>query len=128
LAAVGLSFIAFILLWTLPGWHTETDETGDLIDVKPFPSQQKCSFILLFLGLAVLSLLISAIWQHAAAASATALVKPLSQGQLVSHVGPAAIVLGWMTVLTMMAVFVGVWIMILSLGDLDTLLISDAED
>jgi hypothetical protein len=120
---VALTFLGFLGLATFPGWHEEVDpRTGSAIDIKPFPSRPVAQGVLLALGLASLLLMISALWQHVAAASVVAIVSKTAHGtNVVGDVGIASIGLVWLSfALTVIAVQ-GLFMEILSIHALDRL-------
>jgi hypothetical protein len=116
---VALTFLGFLGLATFPGWHEEVDpRTGSAIDIKPFPSRPVAQGVLL----ASLLLMISALWQHVAAASVVAIVSKTAHGtNVVGDVGIASIGLVWLSfALTVIAVQ-GLFMEILSIHALDRL-------
>ena len=120
MALTGLSFLG---LATFPGWHEERDaRTGSDIDIKPFPSRPVSQAVAMALGAASLLLMISALWQHVAAASVVAIIATTGQGQgVVGDIGAASISLVWLSFALAALVFQGLVVMILSIHLLDRL-------
>jgi hypothetical protein len=108
---------------TFPGWHEEHDAiTGSDIDIKPFPSRPVFKGVLLALSVASLLLLISALWQHVAAASVVAIISNTAQGHnVVGNVGAASIGLVWLSFALAMIAFQGALYEMLSIHLLDRL-------
>lgn len=120
MALEGLAFIGFA---TFPGWHEEHDaRTGEDIDIKPFPSWAVAKGVTLTTGMASLMTLVSALWQHVAAASAAMTIESLTQGKVVGHVGAAAVGLIWVSFALMILVFVGILVMILGIHRVNSLI------
>jgi hypothetical protein len=123
IASVALLLLGFIGLATVPGWHTEIDErTGSEIDVKPFPSRDVIRPTAKVMDLGAFLLLVSAIWQHVAAASAASMISSAAQGQLTTHVGAGAVALVWVGFIMALIPAIGVEILITSISLLDELI------
>jgi hypothetical protein len=123
---MALTGLAFSGIATFPGWHKDYDaRTGSDIDIKPFPSRPVSQAVALALGMASLLLMISALWQHVAAASVVAIIATTGQGQrVVGDIGAASISLVWLSFALAILVFQGIIVMLLSinlLGRLDRL-------
>jgi len=111
-----------VLLSTFPGWHEETDgRTGSEIVIKPFPSRPVSKVIAWSLAVAWLFALVSALWQHVAASSAAFVLATTTQDHLVARPGIAAMALGWVYVVLLVAPFIMMVIIILSISLLDKL-------
>jgi hypothetical protein len=113
---VALTSLSFLGLATfpVPGWHSEDDaRTGSDMDIMPFPSRPVTNAVIWALGSASLLLMVSALWQHVAAAAVVALLSTTVQGKgvVVGEVGTAAIVVA----------FQGIVVMALSIRSLDRL-------
>ncbi|KAF2401574.1 hypothetical protein EJ06DRAFT_528757 [Trichodelitschia bisporula] len=119
--AIVLVFFAVVTLATFPGWHQETDDTGEEIDVKPFPSKVAIKFCSLTSGFATVFCIVSALWQHTAAVSAATMIEGLSYGNLKASVGPGAMALSWLGVALLCVVNLGIVVMWASMAILDQL-------
>ena len=113
--AIPLAFITLLLLATFPGWHEEDGGEGSEREVKPFPSRPVSQIALVIIAVASVLMFTSLLWQHVASAAVATMVQSLSYGTVKGHVGPAAMILGWTTVLLFLVVMVGLLIMILSI-------------
>lgn len=125
--AIGLGVLCFIGLSSFPGWHAEKSEDDESVDVKPFPSRFLMQGSLGLIAAATLLTFLSIIWQHISSASATAMAGDLAYGNIVGHVGPAAMILGWAGVVTFLLSTIGLLVMILSIRVL-TELVDDFDD
>ncbi|PLB38155.1 Fig1 domain-containing protein [Aspergillus candidus] len=99
--AIILTFICFVLLWTFPGWHEEVNAEGSEVEVKPFPSRPVSQAALGLIALGFMFGLISILWQHINSSAAGTMAEGLTYGAVESHVGIAAVVLGWAAVVCM---------------------------
>ena len=115
--------MSFLGLGSFPGWHEERDpRTGSDIDIKPFPSRPVTYAIAWALGTASLLLMISALWQHVAAASVVAIISSTVQAHtVVGDIGTASIALVWLSFALAVVAFEGIVIMALSIRLLDRL-------
>jgi hypothetical protein len=113
-----LAVLAFGLFETFPGWHTET---GSEHEVKPFPSKAVRQVILGLTGLEALFAFVSVFWQHIATAATATSIGALTDGVITTHVGPAIMALGWVSVGILVIVFLGTFIMHRSIQLLDHL-------
>jgi uncharacterized membrane protein len=116
-----LAILAFGLFETFPGWHTETSETDSEHEVKPFPSKPVRQVILGLTGLGALFAFASVFWQHIATAATATSIGALTDGVITTHVGPAIMALGWVSVCILVIVFLGTFIMHRSIQLLDRL-------
>ena len=118
-----LTGLGFLGMATFPGWHEERDaRTGSDIEIKPFPSRPMSEAIGWALVAASLLLMVSALWQHVAAASVVAIVSTTAQGKgVVGDIGAASIALVWLSFALAMVAFQGMIVMILSIHLLDRL-------
>ena len=98
--------MTFGAVCTFPGWLEEVnDETGDLQDVKPFPSRHTRHFATVAAGISALLMFIAALWQHTASVSTACIVEKFIGAGIVTHVGTAPTVLAWLSVVVVTAVF-----------------------
>jgi hypothetical protein len=106
-------------LATFPGWRTEYDErTGSDIDIKPFPSSTASKVASLPLGSASLLLMISALWQHVAAASVVAIISNTAQrNNVVGHVGAGSVALVWLSFASTAIAFQSLMITVVTVFD-----------
>lgn len=125
---VPLTFITIILLATFPGWHQEEDEHGSERDVKPFPSRPVSQTALGIIAVSSIFMFVSVFWQHIASSAGATMAESLSYGTVNGHVGPAAMVLGWVGVLLSFVVTVGLLVMILSIRVLAMAFSSEGSD
>ncbi|OBT70249.1 hypothetical protein VE03_00020 [Pseudogymnoascus sp. 23342-1-I1] len=114
-ASIALMVVGFVLLATFPGWHTTTSDAGSEVDVKPFPSRPVSKFTLAVISIACVLVLVSALWQHVATATAASMGGGLAYGAVRGGVGAAAMVLGWGGLLLVAVVMLGLLTMILSM-------------
>jgi hypothetical protein len=130
--------MGFLGLASFPGWRQEPDSvdgsvvsltnsdtsiTGSDFDGKPFPSQLVSRLVCFALGAASLLLLVSALWQHIAAASVVSLVSATVQaGSVVGNIGTASVALVWLSFALAVVAFQGVVIMVISIYFLDKMI------
>ncbi|KAJ5945999.1 Ca2+ regulator and membrane fusion protein Fig1-domain-containing protein [Penicillium verhagenii] len=119
--SVILTFVCFLLLATFPGWHTEINDEGSDIEVKPFPSRPVSQAALGIISISFGFSFISVLWQHINSSSTASMVETLTYGTVSGHVGTAAMVLGWLAVVLIGFVSLGLLIMIMSISLLDRL-------
>lgn len=112
---MSLGFIGFLLLGTFPGWHEEVDEDGSEREVKPFPSRPVSQTALGLYVIAALFAFISGLLQHIASSTGSVMVQALTYGTANGHVGPAAMVLGWIAIFLYFLVAAALAIMIQSI-------------
>ena len=124
---IALGAISIPLLATFPAWHVETDDTGNDVSVKPFPSQPLTKFICGILAAASFFALLSSLWQHVAAVAFTSTVRKISYGSVKSEVGAAAMGLGWASLIMYIGASCAMFVMILSISMLDDLLEDDDD-
>ncbi|KAK4498801.1 hypothetical protein PRZ48_009311 [Zasmidium cellare] len=123
IGGLALEALCWAGLATFPGWHEEHDaRTGSDIDIKPFPSRPVTNACIMASGLATIFFLISALWQHIAAAATISVAKSVTHDQLNGRVGAAATVLVWLTFGLSVLPFLGLFIMSLSIRLLDKLI------
>lgn len=108
--------MCFVLLSTFPGWHEEVNDDESTIEVKPFPSRQVSHAALAASAVGFAFGLISALWQHINSAAAASMAEKLSYGQITGHVGSAAMAFGWIGVVLIGVVSLGLLVMILSIS------------
>lgn len=119
---MAFSALAFTGLATFPGWHEErSSETGSDIDIKPFPSRRVSKLCCMALGMASFFLMVSALWQHIAAAAASTMASSATQDVLQGSVGPSATALIWISFVLTTIVLLAMITMILSIKLLDRL-------
>ncbi|EIT73576.1 hypothetical protein AO1008_04837 [Aspergillus oryzae 100-8] len=114
--AVAVAFICFLALATFPGWHEEVDEDGSEREVKPFPSRRVSQAALGMSTLGFIFALISILWQHINSSAAGTMSESLTYGAIESHVGTAAMVLGWAAVVCLGVVALALLVMIMSIS------------
>jgi hypothetical protein len=122
--AMTLTGLGFLGLATFPGWHEERDpRTGSDIDIKPFPSRPVSQAVAWALVTASLLLMVSALWQHVAAASVVAIISTTVQGKgVVGNIGAASVALVWLSFALVLVAFQSLIVMILSIHLLDRLI------
>ncbi|GAB1198082.1 hypothetical protein APSETT444_007390 [Aspergillus pseudonomiae] len=101
---------------TFPGWHEEVDETGSEREVKPFPSRPVSQAALGLSSLGFIFALISILWQHINSSAAGTMAESLTYGAIESHVGTAAMILGWAAVACLGIVTLALLVMIMSIS------------
>jgi hypothetical protein len=117
-----LSLLATIGLFTFPGWHEEVDrETGDLIEVKPFPSRRITLILVVLTGFASGLAFVASLWQHTAASAIASLTETVSRGAVGASVGGAAVALVWLPFVLLFTGFLGISIMVKSIAILGSL-------
>ncbi|OGM49811.1 hypothetical protein ABOM_001492 [Aspergillus bombycis] len=114
--AVVATFICFLALSTFPGWHEEVDEAGSEREVKPFPSRPVSQAALGLGSLAFIFALVSILWQHINSSAAGTMAESLTYGAVESHVGTAAMILGWAAVVCLGIVVLALLIMLMSIS------------
>lgn len=114
--AVAVTFVCFLALATFPGWHEEVDEDGSEREVKPFPSRPVSQVALGLSALGFIFALISILWQHINSSATGTLSESLTYGAIESHVGTAAMILGWAAVVCLGVVALALLIMIMSIS------------
>jgi hypothetical protein len=120
MALTGLSFPGIA---TFPGWTEEIDtRTGEDLDVKGFPSRPTSQAVEWALGMASQLLMVSALWQHVAAASVVAIISTTVQGKgVVGDIGAASIALVWLSFALTVVAFQGIAVMMLAIKLIDLL-------
>ena len=121
IAGLALLLLGFLGLASFPGWHEEISEQGSELEVKPFPSRPVLRITSKVLDLGAFLLLVSAIWQHVAAASAASMISSAALGHLTTHVGAWAVALVWIGFVMALIPAIGVETMITSISLLDEL-------
>lgn len=120
--ALVLAFLGILLLSTFPGWHQEHDEnTGSMVDVKPFPSRPVSNVALAFSSVAATLLLIAGLWQHIGSVGAAAMADMANYGNVRTDIGAAAVSMAWAGFTLTAIAAMGLLTMILSLRALDRL-------
>jgi hypothetical protein len=122
IAAIALVVIAMGLLSTFPGWYQETNETGEVRDVKPFPSRPVSNLTLAASVLATLLALVSMMWQHTASVAVATAVQDMGYGTIKSEVGAMAMALGWVGLGCVAVSAIVLALMVLSIRSFDALL------
>jgi len=92
-----LHLTAIITFATFPGWQKELDEDGEEQQFKSFPSTKMLVIIHVATWAAAFFGFVSALWQHAAAVTATRTVSATMYGIVDARTGPAAIWLVWIS-------------------------------
>lgn len=83
-----------LALW--PRWHAEADaETGELVDVKPFPSKASVNITTVCLVLGSMLSVVAALWQHTAAIAVASVVESIGHGTVMTSIGSTAMTLSW---------------------------------
>jgi hypothetical protein len=120
---MALTGLGFLGIATFPGWHEDRDaRTGSDIDIKPFPSRPVLQAVAWALVAASLLLLVSALWQHVAAASVVAIVSTTAQGkEVVGNVGATSIALVWLSFALVLVAFQSLIVMAMYIHLLDRL-------
>ncbi|KAF7593470.1 hypothetical protein BBP40_011476 [Aspergillus hancockii] len=113
---IALVFIAILLMGTFPGWHEEISANGSEREVKPFPSRPVSQTALGCIGIASALGLISILWQHVNSSAAASMATSLTYGAIESHVGTAAMILGWAAVVLVGIATIALLVMILSIS------------
>jgi len=99
IAQILLHSILFVALAAFPTWHDEE------VKKSHFFSQSFAVAAQVGGGAAALFGFMSAIWQHAAAVTVKTFISPMTYGMVTSHVGAAAMALGWLSYFLPMGVF-----------------------
>lgn len=120
--------VAILSFSIFPRWHTATSDTGSEHEVRPFPSRTVLTVIRASLSLAVLLSFVSVLWQHIATAAVATSIGTTLDGVVVSHVGSAIMILGWLGVAVMTVPLLGIMILQSTIGLLDRLLEDDEEE
>jgi hypothetical protein len=81
------------------------------VDIKPFPSRRVSQVALSAIALASMFILVSILWQHVSSSAAASIGQSLAYGTVKGHVGSAAMVLGWVSVLLTLFTMMGLLIM-----------------
>ncbi|KAF3037529.1 hypothetical protein E8E12_007971 [Didymella heteroderae] len=119
---VVITFAAFLMLATFPGWREERDErTGSNIDFKPFPSRPVSQAALACCFVAAILLLVSSIWQHVGAVGAAAMADAAFFGNVKTAIGSAAMLLSWIGFAVAAVTTISLFVMIISIIVLDRL-------
>jgi hypothetical protein len=114
--------VTIACLATFPGWHEETDqETGSMVDVRPFPSRKVSGFCTVCMILSTLFSLTAATWQHAAATSSASVVEHAFDKGWDTEVGSVAAGLVWASFFINVIVMIGLIVMNYSIAFLDRL-------
>ena len=111
-----LAFIAICLIATYPGWHEEVDDSGDVRNVKPFPSRSISQLALAATVLATMLALVSMMWQHVASVAVATTAQNMGYGAVKSHVGAASMALGWLGFACLTISMIGLLVMMLSIS------------
>ena len=119
--SIAIGFTCILLLATFPGWHEETDETGSIREVKPFPSRPIRLSVCGMLLTASLLAMISSLWQHIAAIAFATTAQNMGYGSIKSEVGAVAMGLGWASLALYIVAFSFIWVMIRNMSILDEL-------
>jgi len=112
---IPLALITLLLLATFPGWHEDEDSEGSEREVQPFPSRPVSYACLACTAITSIFMFVSVFWQHIGSSASTTMIEALSYGAVKGHVGTAAMALGWVGVLLLFIVTIGLLIMILSI-------------
>ncbi|KAJ4409932.1 hypothetical protein N0V91_002408 [Didymella pomorum] len=119
---VVITFAAFLMLSTFPGWHEARDErTGSDVDVKPFPSRPVSQAALACCFVAATLLLVSSLWQHVGAVGAAAMADAAFFGNVKTAIGSTAMLLSWIGFAVAAVSTIALLVMIISIIILDKL-------
>lgn len=118
---IALAALACGGLVTLPGWSEGTREDGPMDHVKPFPKKLVLTIVCGGMTVSTLFMLISALWQHTAAVSASSVCQYIENGALETSVGTAAASLAWTPFFLQSLTALGVLTMIVSMRLLERL-------
>ena len=114
--------LVFILLSTFPGWHVEVDDqTGSVVDVKPFPSRSVTTVCLALSFFAAVMSIGAAFWHHVSCATAATFMKLWGLDLLSVSVGPIAVAFAWLGASLLCGVFWACFVTSTSMEILDNL-------
>jgi hypothetical protein len=120
--SVVLTSVTMAVMATFPGWHVETNqETGSMVDVKPFPSPKVLGICVACMFLSTLFSLTAATWQHVAATSSASVVEYAFDKGWDTEVGSVAAGLVWAFFFMNAIVMLVLIILIYSIALLDRL-------
>lgn len=119
--SIPFAFIAFVLLYTFPGWHEDAESQGSEREVKPFPSRTVSHVALGCITVASIIALLAVFWQHMASTAAATMAEVFTYGAASGSVGAGAMVLGWLSFSLQMMTAIGLLVMILSIRVLSQL-------
>ncbi|KAK3361315.1 Ca2+ regulator and membrane fusion protein Fig1-domain-containing protein [Lasiosphaeria ovina] len=119
-----LHFIAFIALAAFPSWYEEPGNPK----IDPFPTRSLAYIAQFAAGGAALFGLLSALWQHAAAVTAGAVVSATTYGHVVSHTGTAGVSMAWISYLLLMFSFVYILVMRIFVNRFEISIDDDGND
>ncbi|KAI1344735.1 Ca2+ regulator and membrane fusion protein Fig1-domain-containing protein [Xylariaceae sp. FL0016] len=113
--AIVLVLISIALLVTFPGWRDNVDSQVSEREIKPFPSRP-ISHAALGLAFAAAGLgFASAFWQHIGVAGASTTTRLLTYNLVETHIGAAAMVLGWLAAAIIAVSALGLLLMVVSI-------------
>lgn len=122
IVAIVVESMAIMVLETFPRWHPEEDaDTGAEVDVKPFPSRSSSQLALSLSLVAIIFTLITALWQHFSASSASTTIEFTVLNLVDASVGSVAAALVWTSFLLVFVVVAGLISMIISIVILNRL-------
>lgn len=120
--AIALSSVSFLLLATFPGWHEEVDrDSGETVDIKPFPSRPVMYVALACSLVATICLLTSSLWQHIGSVGSAAMAEIAYQGNVHTTIGALAVSMIWASFTVTLLAMLGLQIIIWSITILDRL-------
>lgn len=113
-----LNAIGVCSLALFPTWHQEVDDSGSLLDVKPFPTKHVLYLSFACFLLSLLFIFVATLWQHVAAVAELETIQSIFSGSVSTTVGATAMVLGWVAVVIDVFVSLFLWILIFSIRQL----------
>ncbi|KAF2825197.1 hypothetical protein CC86DRAFT_446614 [Ophiobolus disseminans] len=126
ITAVVLAVMSMTLLLTFPGWIKELDSrNGELVDVRPFPSERVSRATLLGAFVAAVLLLIAGLWQHIGSVGAAAMAETATYGNVRTDIGVGAMTMAWLAFTLEATVTMGLLMTILSVVLLDRFTVND---
>lgn len=98
IGSIVVAVLVIILISRFPGWQIKVDpDTGEEFKVKPFPPKDSLHACQSLCALSAAFALISALWQHTSAATATTLAEAAAGGAVKATIGSAAVALVWLS-------------------------------
>jgi hypothetical protein len=107
---------------TFPKWYTTTNDDDSEVEVRPHPTRVVPNIALGALAVASIFMVVSILWQHVSSAAAASMGRSLAYGTVESHVGSAAMALGWSGVSLILLATVGLIVSMLTIRILQNVL------
>jgi hypothetical protein len=127
--AIALACSALCLLATFPGWHYEHDEeTGNDIDVKPFPSRPVAQLVLVSSLSSAIFPLVATLWQHTAAIATASAIRSAHYGNVSVSIGVVSLVLMWASTALLATTAIGMLAMLMSMSRLEKVIENREDD